>query len=107
MKAGGSREGASANRPRRVGGFTARALALALAAAATAGCGRRTGDDHRVIAQELVLNRQIEGLRTLIAAAEKGSLVPRDKLVVAVSEQIVKDLAALALPREQVIADKF
>jgi hypothetical protein len=82
-------------------------LVLLLAAAAIGGCSRRTADDHRVIAQDLVLTRQIESLRTLIAAAEKGSLVPSDKLVVAVSEQIVKDLAALALPREQVIADQF
>jgi hypothetical protein len=36
--------------------------------------------------------------------AEKGSPLPSDELVVAVSERIVKDLAALALPREQVIA---
>jgi hypothetical protein len=105
MKAGASREEASADRPRR--GFIGRALPFVLVAAATVGCSRRTADDHRVIAQELVLTRQIEGLRALIAAAEKGSLVPNDKLVVAVSEQIVKDLAALALPREQVIADKF
>src|SRR5262249_34499529 len=107
MRAGGSRGGASADQPWRMGGSSSRALTLVLAAAALVGCSRRTADDHRVISQELVLTRQIEGLRALIAAAEKRSLVPSDKLVVAVSEQIVKDLAALALPREQVIADKF
>src|SRR5262245_56833983 len=109
MSAGGSRKRGSADRIPRRTLFSARIATLALAATAiaTVGCSSRTGNDHRVIAQELVLTRQIEGLRALIAAAETGSLVPKDKLVVAVSEQIVKDLAALALPREQVIADKF
>jgi hypothetical protein len=80
---------------------------LALVAGSLAvGCARRSGQ-NRIVAQEVVLKRQIEGLRGLLDAAEKGSLLPRDSLVVAVGEQMVKDLAALALPREQVIADKF
>jgi len=119
MRAAGSQGDTSAGRPqggavaaaartvRRCGHLAITIAALVLAAFHAVGCSRRSGDGRRVIAQELVLNRQIEGLRALIAAAEKGSLVPKDKLVVAVSERLVKDLAALALPREQVIADKF
>jgi hypothetical protein len=56
---------------------------------------------------ETVLNRQIEGLRDIVAAAEKGSLLPRDRLVVSVHEDLVKNLAQLALPREQVIDGRF
>jgi len=72
-----------------------------------AGCGRRSSGQSRIVAQEVILTRQIEGLRVLIDAAESGSLLPKDKLVVAVGEQMVRDLAALALPREQVIANRF
>jgi hypothetical protein len=50
------------------------------------------------------LNRQIEDLRELIRAAEKGELLPRDRLLVAVDEQTVRDLARLGLPREEAVA---
>jgi hypothetical protein len=83
------------------------AVLLALATGSLAGgCARRSGQT-RIVAQEIVLKRQIEGLRALIDATEKGSLLPKDSLVVAIGERMVKDLAALALPREQVIADRF
>jgi hypothetical protein len=62
---------------------------------------------QRIGAQETLLNRQIDGLRALIASAERGELLPNDHLVVAVSESLVRDLAALALPREQIIAHRF
>jgi hypothetical protein len=50
------------------------------------------------------LNRQIEDLRELIRAAEKGELLPQDRLLVAVDEQTVVDLARLGLPREEAVA---
>ncbi len=47
------------------------------------------------------LNRQIEDLRHLIEEVERGELLPRDRLLVAVDEQTVRDLARLGLPREE------
>lgn len=59
------------------------------------------------MAREAMLRHQIDGLETLIASAEKGTLFPKDLLVVSVDEQTVRDLALLALPREEVIAGKY
>jgi hypothetical protein len=58
---------------------------------------------HAIVSPEH-LNRQIEDLRDLIHAAEQGELLPRDRLLVAVDEQTVRDLARLGLPREQAVA---
>ena len=76
----------------------------ALLALAACGSGQ---DPERVIAQEVALTRQVEGLRQLVAAAEAGSLLPADKVIIAVDEQLVKDVAELALPREEVVAGKY
>jgi hypothetical protein len=86
------------SRPRRA----VSALAVLLAA----GCRDDPGP-QRIIAQELAITRQIEGLRELIATAERGSLVPSDRVIIAVEEQLVRDLAQLALPREEVIGGRF
>ena len=83
-----------------------RARACLLAALAAAACGGGAGP-KRVVAREVVLKRQIEGLETLIASAQRGELFPRDRLVVAVHEEMVRELAALALPREEVIAEDY
>ena len=50
------------------------------------------------------LERQIEDLRGLIQAAEQGDLPPRDRLLVAIDEQTVRNLARLGLPREEAVA---
>jgi hypothetical protein len=60
-----------------------------------------------VIAQEAVLRRQIEDLRVLVARAERGELLPPGKVMVAVDEGLVKELAQLGLPREEVVAGRF
>jgi len=78
-----------------------------LAAAVVTGACRTDPGPQRVIAQETALGRQIEGLRELIATAERGSLIPSDRVVIAVDEQLVRALAQLALPREEVIGDRF
>jgi hypothetical protein len=59
------------------------------------------------MAKEAMLRHQIDGLETLIAAAEKGTLFPKDLLVVSVDEPTVRALVLLALPREEVIAGKY
>jgi hypothetical protein len=53
------------------------------------------------------LERQIEDLRGLIQAAGEGSLLPADQLLVGVDEQTVRDLARLALPREETIVGSW
>jgi hypothetical protein len=66
--------------------------------------GCQPGEGPRAIISPQHLNRQIEDLRALIRAAEEGELLPRDRLLVAVDEQTVRDLARLGLPREQDVA---
>ncbi len=72
-----------------------------------AACDTEDNAPRRVVAMETILNRQIEGLQDILAAARKGSLLPKDKLVVAVHEDVVRGLAQLALPRERIIDGKF
>ncbi|MCG6921900.1 MAG: hypothetical protein LJF15_12575 [Acidobacteria bacterium] len=62
------------------------------------------GEGPRAIISPEHLTRQIEDLHGLIRAVEAGELLPRDRLLVAVDEQTVRDLAALGLPREEAVA---
>lgn len=81
---------------------------MACAALALAACGPREAPaPRRVVAQEVALRRQIEGLEGLLARAEQGRLVPDDELVIALSEKLVKDVVRLALPRERVVAGRY
>lgn len=82
-------------------------MILVLAVLAAGGIGCRTQQPRRFLDQTTVLNREIQGLRELILRAEKGTLFPKDQVVIAVSEELVKDVAQLALPREQVIGKRF
>jgi hypothetical protein len=86
-------------------GRRVRVGALALATLA-AGCGGASGPE-RILDEEGHLERQIADLRVLVARAEKGSLVGTSGLVVAIHETLVKKIAALALPRERVVAKRF
>jgi hypothetical protein len=83
-----------------------RVLLLALLPAALAACGGDRGP-QRFLARKAVLERQVEDLRRLVRAAEQGGLLPKDKLVVGVSEQLANELARLALPREQVVGGRY
>ena len=62
---------------------------------------------ERVLDQESHLTRQVADLRRLVERAERGRLVPRDGLVVAVRADVVRRMAELALPREQVVGGRF
>jgi hypothetical protein len=87
-------------------GRVRRAWLLGLAAGALAGgCGE--APPERVLDLESHLSRQVADLRTLVERAEKGRLVPADGLVVAVREDVVRRMAELALPREQVVQQRF
>lgn len=87
--------------PRLVARTAVAGAALVLAACAPHDAPRR------LVAQETVLRRQIEGLEGLLERAAQGRLVPDDELVIALSEKLVVDVARLALPREQVVAGRY
>jgi hypothetical protein len=70
------------------------------------GCGG-WGDSTLVLAREEHLVRQVEGLREQVARAKQGRLVPRDGVVVAVDERLVRQLIQLALPREVAPEESF
>ena len=77
-----------------------RLIALALLPVLAGGCA----EAPRAIISPDHLTRQIEDLRGLIQAAEQGELLPPDRLLVAIDEQTVRDLAQLGLPREEAVA---
>jgi hypothetical protein len=92
--------------PQPRAGRATRAWLLSLAAGALAGgCGE--APPQRVLDLESHLSRQVADLRALVERAEKGRLVPTDGLVVAVREDLVRRMAELALPREQVLQQRF
>jgi hypothetical protein len=78
-------------------------FAVAITAAVTiltAGCGGgdAAGDLH---ARKVVLQRQVEGLRELVARVENGApVVPEDDVVVAIDQALVRDLIVAQLPIE-------
>ncbi|HSB61902.1 MAG TPA: hypothetical protein VLI67_09290 [Vicinamibacteria bacterium] len=58
-------------------------------------------------AEATMLERQASGLRELLAAAEKGSLFPPDRLAVGVRQQLVRDLLQRRLPVEAVLLEQL
>jgi hypothetical protein len=66
-------------------------------------CHRQTAAS----AERAVLERRREGLAGLMAAAHRGSLLPFDKMVVAVDERLVRQVIAATLPFERVIVDRY
>src|SRR5262249_25290261 len=96
--------------PRRASGAPplslarARAALLALLLAPACARDRLPGG---LLAREALLERQIQELSLLGRATERGGFLPKDQLVVAVSERLANALAALALPREQVVAGRY
>jgi hypothetical protein len=89
----------------RLGRATRAWLPSLVAGALAAGCGEAPPEP--VLDLESHLTRQVADLRTLVERAEKGGLVPTDGLVVAVREDVVRRMAELALPREEVVGGRF
>jgi len=58
-------------------------------------------------AEQLVLERQVEKLRTLVASAESGSLLEFGQLLVVVDERLVQSLLASAVPFEGDVGGGF
>jgi len=82
-------------------------LALALAAGLILPACTDPDAPYRVVAEEENLTRQVEDLRGLVERAERGALVSRDGVVVSVGERLMQELIQLALPREDVLEEKF
>ena len=82
-----------------------RLMAGALFVAGSLSCGRRM--EARPPVEELLLERQRQGLEALIAAARGGHLIPFDQVLVVVPQKLVQELIEATLPFEQVLEDRY
>jgi hypothetical protein len=80
---------------------------LVLLAAAGAGVSRCPGPVQSRPVEELLLERQQQGLEGLIKAARAGRLLPFEEILVVVQEGLVQRLLEAALPFEQTIAGRY
>jgi hypothetical protein len=76
------------------------AVAIALAAGFAAGCAPSERESD-YLARRARLERQNKGIRELIEEAERGSLLPADRFLIGIDEQIVGDLFRSQLPLER------
>lgn len=93
------------NPPRTKPASRARSSLATLLLLALAGCRRDT--NAKITAEEALLDRQRQGLEALIAAAEKGPLIPFSDVLVVVDQGLVQDLLTAATPYERVIQGGF
>jgi hypothetical protein len=77
---------------------------LVALAASLAGCG---GNGDAPNPEEALLRRQVSGLQALVAAAEKGPLVPFEHVLVVVDERLVQDLLLSTTPYERIVGGRF
>ena len=82
------------------------ALGLVLAALLPA-CRRDDDSGARARAEKLLLERQIAGLKTLVAAAEGKSLLKSGQLLIGADEATVQALIAATLPQERVVGERY
>jgi hypothetical protein len=76
-----------------------RALAPALAAVVAAACGGRFEGGGHLRAQKVVLLREVEGLREVVARLERGEpMLPVDDVAIGIEDTLVRDLIAAQLP---------
>ena len=86
--------------------FPQRVLVSTLAALAAA-CGSRFEGGGDLRAQKVVLQREVEGMRAVVARLERGeSMLPLDDVVISIDEALVRGLIAAQLPFETDI-DRF
>ena len=79
---------------------------LVACALAMAGCGP-SEDQAAHEARKVAWERRIRGLEELVAEADRGSLIPRDRFFIGVDEKLVADLFRSQLPLEQPLEDRF
>lgn len=77
-----------------------------LAAALLVGCAP-SEEETDYLARQALLQRQNQGIRELIAEAERGSLVPADRFLIGIDEKIIADLFRSQLPLERPLAERF
>lgn len=77
-----------------------------LAAGLLVGCAPSV-EEADFLAQRAVLQRQNEGIRELIAEAERGPLVPADRFLVGIDERVVAELLRSQLPFEHALGRRF
>ena len=77
---------------------------LALAAAA---CGREFEGGGDLRAQKVMLKREVDGLREIVARLERGEpMLPLDDVAISIDDTFVRDLIAAQLPFEMDV-DRF
>ena len=81
-------------------------LGFTLAAALLAGCAP-SEQETDFLARKAVLLRQNQGMRELIAEAEQGTLVPPDRFLVGIDEEVVADVLRSQLPLERPLGKRF
>lgn len=82
-------------------------MVVAAIAALALGCRDDEARVARVRAEKLLLERQIAGLKDLVAAAEAKTLLKSEQLLVGADEATVQGLIAATLPQERVVANRF
>jgi hypothetical protein len=60
-----------------------------------------------VSAEEALLTRRVEGLKTLLARANEGSLLDFQQILVVVHQDVVRDLVRASTPFEKTIVDRY
>lgn len=77
-----------------------------LALASLAGCAP-SEEESQYLARKALLTRQNQGIRELIAEAEQGSMVPKDRFLLGIDERIIAQLLSAQLPIERPLGKRF
>jgi hypothetical protein len=81
-------------------------ILLLLAGSVLSGCAPSQEEDDYASRRALLV-RQNQGIRELIAEAEKGSLIPSDRFLVGIDESIVTSMLDSELPLERPMGKQF
>ena len=79
---------------------------LALVVGFATGCAPSERESN-YLARRALLERQTKGIRELVEEAENGSLLPADRFLIGIDEQIVGDLFRSQLPLERPLGKHF
>jgi hypothetical protein len=88
---------------RRLGG--PQALLAAILSLTSLSC-RAGREAHRPV-EELLLERERQGLEGLLAAARGGQLIPFNQVLVVIPQELVQELIEATLPFEQILSDRY
>ena len=81
-------------------------IGILLACGVLAGCAP-SEEETQYLAKKAYLERQNRGIRELIAEEEKGSLVPSDRFLIGIDEQVIGDLFRSELPLDRPLGKQF